>query len=86
MRSSGQTRSSAGTLRHDSVPIPSVDQSLPLKLLPLVLSLAAGSVDVIGFLGLVRTGASDQFAFHDGCAAAQHAHVPGEIFAGLSTA
>lgn len=34
------------------MPIPSVDQSLPLKLLPFVLSVAAGSVDVIGFLGL----------------------------------
>ena len=34
------------------VPIPSVDQSLPLKLLPFVLSLVAGSVDIIGFLGL----------------------------------
>jgi uncharacterized membrane protein YoaK (UPF0700 family) len=52
MSSSAQTPSSVGTLRHDSVPIPSVDQSLPLRLLPFVLSLAAGSVDVIGFLGL----------------------------------
>lgn len=34
------------------VPIPSIDRSLPLKLLPFVLSVAAGSVDVIGFLGL----------------------------------
>jgi uncharacterized membrane protein YoaK (UPF0700 family) len=34
------------------VPIPPVDQSLPLKLLPFVLSVVAGSVDVIGFLGL----------------------------------
>jgi uncharacterized membrane protein YoaK (UPF0700 family) len=39
-------------LRRDGVPIPSVDQSLALKLLPFVLSLTAGSVDVIGFLGL----------------------------------
>jgi uncharacterized membrane protein YoaK (UPF0700 family) len=31
---------------------PSVDQSLSLKLLPFVLSLAAGSTDVIGFMGL----------------------------------
>jgi uncharacterized membrane protein YoaK (UPF0700 family) len=52
MSSSAQTPSSVGTLRHDSVPIPSVDQSLPMRLLPFVLSLAAGSVDVIGFLGL----------------------------------
>ena len=47
-----QTPSSVGTFRHARVPIPSVDQSLPLKFLPFVLSLAAGSVDVIGFLGL----------------------------------
>src|SRR5437868_13635549 len=31
---------------------PSVDSSLGMKLLPTVLSLIAGSVDVIGFLGL----------------------------------
>src|SRR5882762_778697 len=31
---------------------PSVDSSLGLKLLPTVLSLIAGSADVIGFLGL----------------------------------
>lgn len=52
MSSSAQTPSSVGRLRQDSVPIPSIDQSLPLRLLPFVLSLAAGSVDVIGFLGL----------------------------------
>jgi uncharacterized membrane protein YoaK (UPF0700 family) len=40
------------TVERAGVPIPSVDQSLPLKLLPFVLSLVAGSVDVIGFLGL----------------------------------
>lgn len=34
------------------VSAPSVDSSLGLKLLPTVLSLIAGSVDVIGFLGL----------------------------------
>jgi hypothetical protein len=31
---------------------PSVDSSLGMKLLPTVLSLVAGSVDVISFLGL----------------------------------
>src|SRR5271169_6202565 len=35
-----------------SVSPPSVDTSLGLKLLPAVLSLTAGSVDVISFLGL----------------------------------
>jgi hypothetical protein len=34
------------------VPIPSVDSSLGTKLLPTVLSVIAGSVDVISFLGL----------------------------------
>jgi uncharacterized membrane protein YoaK (UPF0700 family) len=44
------------TLRYDSadggVPVPSVDGSLAAKLLPFVLSIIAGSVDIIGFLGL----------------------------------
>jgi len=35
-----------------AVRIPSVDESPPTKLLPFVLALVAGSVDVIGFLGL----------------------------------
>src|SRR5258706_8253311 len=35
-----------------SVPVPSVDGSLGTKLLPFVLSVIAGSADVIGFLGL----------------------------------
>jgi uncharacterized membrane protein YoaK (UPF0700 family) len=34
------------------VPLPSVDASLGMKLLPTVLSMTAGSVDVISFLGL----------------------------------
>jgi uncharacterized membrane protein YoaK (UPF0700 family) len=34
------------------VPVPSVDDSLGTKLLPTVLSLIAGSVDAIGFIGL----------------------------------
>jgi hypothetical protein len=34
------------------VPIPSVDSSLGMKLLPFVLGFIAGSVDVLGFLGL----------------------------------
>jgi uncharacterized membrane protein YoaK (UPF0700 family) len=34
------------------VPVPSIDDSLGTKLLPLVLSMTAGSADVIGFLGL----------------------------------
>ena len=34
------------------VRIPSVDESPSTKLLPFVLALVAGSVDVIGFLGL----------------------------------
>ena len=38
--------------RHKEAPIPSVDGSLAAKLLPFVLSIVAGSVDVIGFLGL----------------------------------
>jgi uncharacterized membrane protein YoaK (UPF0700 family) len=33
-------------------PIPSIEDSLRLKLLPFVLSLVAGSLDVTGFLGL----------------------------------
>ena len=35
-----------------AVRIPSVDESPPTKLLPFVLALVAGSVDIIGFLGL----------------------------------
>src|SRR5207249_10979141 len=38
--------------RHIALPIPSVDDSFGTKLLPFVLGLIAGSVDVIGFLGL----------------------------------
>jgi uncharacterized membrane protein YoaK (UPF0700 family) len=34
------------------VPVPSVDGSLAAKLLPFVLSVIAGNVDIIGFLGL----------------------------------
>jgi uncharacterized membrane protein YoaK (UPF0700 family) len=34
------------------VPVPSIDRSLCLKYLPFVLSIVAGSVDLIGFLGL----------------------------------
>jgi uncharacterized membrane protein YoaK (UPF0700 family) len=34
------------------VPVPSIDDSLATKLLPFVLSLTAGSLDIIGFLGL----------------------------------
>jgi uncharacterized membrane protein YoaK (UPF0700 family) len=33
-------------------PIPSVDDSLGLRLLPFILSLVAGSLDIVGFLGL----------------------------------
>jgi uncharacterized membrane protein YoaK (UPF0700 family) len=43
------------TLHNDSdrgVPLPSVDVSLAAKLLPFVLSVIAGNVDIIGFLGL----------------------------------
>jgi len=39
-------------LANPGVPIRSVDESLGTKLLPFVLALIAGSVDVIGFLGL----------------------------------
>ena len=63
MSSSAQTPSSVRTSRHDSVPVPSVDQSLPLRLLPFVLSLAAGSVDVIGFLGLDERGFAEEERF-----------------------
>ncbi len=35
-----------------AVPVPSVDSSLALKLLPAVLSVVAGSADVISYLGL----------------------------------
>jgi len=38
--------------RHTGVPGPSVEGSLGTKLLPFVLSVTAGSVDIIGFLGL----------------------------------
>jgi uncharacterized membrane protein YoaK (UPF0700 family) len=38
--------------RGTDVPVPSVDDSLGTKLLPFVLSMTAGSADVIGFLGL----------------------------------
>jgi uncharacterized membrane protein YoaK (UPF0700 family) len=37
---------------YGTVPIPSVDDSLAIKLLPFLLSFVAGSVDVVGFLGL----------------------------------
>jgi uncharacterized membrane protein YoaK (UPF0700 family) len=37
---------------HDALAIPSVDDSSGTKLLPFVLSVIAGSTDVIGFLGL----------------------------------
>src|SRR4029077_7196578 len=37
---------------HVGVPIPSIDSSPAIKLLPFVLSFVAGSVDVISFLGL----------------------------------
>jgi uncharacterized membrane protein YoaK (UPF0700 family) len=47
-----QTPSSVGTLRQASVPIPSVDSSPGVMLLPFVLAFVAGSVDVISFLGL----------------------------------
>jgi uncharacterized membrane protein YoaK (UPF0700 family) len=44
------------TLHNDSadrgVPVPSVDGSLAAKLLPFVLGVIAGNVDIIGFLGL----------------------------------
>ncbi|HLG79880.1 MAG TPA: YoaK family protein [Bradyrhizobium sp.] len=35
-----------------ATPIPSIDDSLGLKLLPFVLSMVAGSLDITGFLGL----------------------------------
>jgi hypothetical protein len=35
-----------------SVSVPSVDDSFGLKLLPIVLSIVAGSADVVSFLGL----------------------------------
>jgi uncharacterized membrane protein YoaK (UPF0700 family) len=38
--------------RNSPTPVPSIDDSLGLKLLPFVLAFVAGSVDVIGFLGL----------------------------------
>src|ERR1700733_13835712 len=44
--------SAAGECRAVCVSPPAVDSTLGGKLLPSVLSLAAGSVDVIGFLGL----------------------------------
>jgi uncharacterized membrane protein YoaK (UPF0700 family) len=37
---------------HIGVPIPSIDSSRSVKLLPFVLAFVAGSVDVISFLGL----------------------------------
>jgi uncharacterized membrane protein YoaK (UPF0700 family) len=37
---------------HVGVPIPTIDSSLGMKLLPFVLAFVAGSVDVISFLGL----------------------------------
>jgi len=56
------TIGSATSAREDDAPdslshipmdaLPSVDHTLPLKLLPFVLSLVAGSLDMIGFLGL----------------------------------
>ena len=39
-------------LPHARVPILSIDHSLGTKFLPFVLSMTAGSTDVIGFLGL----------------------------------
>jgi uncharacterized membrane protein YoaK (UPF0700 family) len=38
--------------RAGGAPVPSVDSSLAMKLLPTVLSLSSGSVDAIGFVGL----------------------------------
>jgi hypothetical protein len=38
--------------RDTGVPVASIDDSLGTKLLPFVLSVIAGSVDVISFLGL----------------------------------
>ncbi len=38
--------------RDAGVPVPSLDASFAMKLLPFVLSAVAGSVDIIGFLGL----------------------------------
>jgi uncharacterized membrane protein YoaK (UPF0700 family) len=49
---SAHTPSSVGTPGHASAPIPSVDSSPGIKLLPFVLAFVAGSVDVISFLGL----------------------------------
>jgi uncharacterized membrane protein YoaK (UPF0700 family) len=52
MSLSAQTPSSVGTLGPGSAPIPSVDSSPGVMLLPFVLAFVAGSVDVISFLGL----------------------------------
>ena len=47
------SRAPSGTIwGHVGVPIPSIDSSPAIKLLPFVLSFVAGSVDVISFLGL----------------------------------
>jgi uncharacterized membrane protein YoaK (UPF0700 family) len=47
------SRAPSGTIwGHVGVPIPSIDSSPRIKLLPFVLSFVAGSVDVISFLGL----------------------------------
>src|SRR4029077_16501928 len=47
------SRAPSGTIwGHVGVPIPSIDSSPGIKLLPFVLAFVAGSVDVISFLGL----------------------------------
>jgi uncharacterized membrane protein YoaK (UPF0700 family) len=48
----GATRLQRSGLLSIAVPVPAVDDSLGAELLPFVLSVTAGSVDVIGFLGL----------------------------------
>jgi uncharacterized membrane protein YoaK (UPF0700 family) len=47
-----RSRAPSETWGHIGVPIPSIDSSRSVKLLPFVLAFVAGSVDVISFLGL----------------------------------
>lgn len=52
MRSVPRVVAMADHSGHAGVPIPSIDDSFATKLLPFVLSIVDGSVDVIGFLAL----------------------------------
>jgi uncharacterized membrane protein YoaK (UPF0700 family) len=52
MREGRPSAARLGSALPAGVPIPSVDDTLATRLLPFVLGVVAGSVDVIGFLGL----------------------------------